>query len=163
MNSALIETAPVGGDGPALGAGARGGVDGLELELAAAVKDDDEVDEAAEAGEPGADAMLGIDGSVGDEKGGGEADAAAQGVLIDRRGGVWGGVAAVAREGGGDEGAEVGGDGGDIVEGGGARVYVGGHRGLGHLQAGIADTDISGRAPSAEASMARHLPEQTLS
>ena len=96
MNSALIETAPVGGDGPALGAGARGGVDGLELELAAAVKDDDEVDEAAEAGEPGADAMLGIDGSVGDEKGGGEADAAAQGVLIDRRGGVWGGVAAVA-------------------------------------------------------------------
>lgn len=87
MYSALIEAAPIGGDGPALGAGARSGVDGLKLELAAAVKDDDEVDEAAETSEPSADAVFGIDGSVRDEKGGGEADAAAQGVLIDRRGG----------------------------------------------------------------------------
>lgn len=120
MYSALVEATPVGSDGPALGAGARGGVDSVELELAAAVEDDDKVDKAAEAGEPGADAVLGVDGGVGDKEGGCEADAAAQGVLVNRGGGVGGGVAAVAREGGGDEGAEVGGDGGDVVEGGGA-------------------------------------------
>lgn len=104
MESALVKASPVGSGGPALGAGARGGVDCLELELVASVQHDDEVDETVEAGKPGADAALWVGGGIGDEERGGEVDALAQDVLA-YGGGVRG--ARLTRENVGDKGAKV--------------------------------------------------------